>query len=110
MTKTLARLNQDIEMVMDHRRKWIAHRHGDFRRPRRTSGSALWARKLALVFDLGVGFIGTPRANLRVTHRSPGGKAEFDATVAQELTQLRVTSRQVLPSSSPPSLGLRIGF
>lgn len=69
--------------------------------------------RVSFLFDLGVGFTGTPRANLTGTTNLVGQqKTEFDANVLSEQTQLRadIADKSYLKYHPVLSLGLRIGI
>ncbi|HEX7024549.1 MAG TPA: hypothetical protein VF187_07005 [Gemmatimonadales bacterium] len=115
--RLLARLNQDIEIGgRTYTPSEVGSLTGtvDFRKTAPYLGLGFGGKgKLALVFDLGVGFTGTPRVNLvGDTPLTGPEKAEFDANVAQEQTQLRadIEGKSYLKFHPLLSLGLRIGF
>ena len=67
--------------------------------------------RVALVFDLGVAFTGTPRVSLAGTTSLTGAeKAEFDARVAQEEADLRadIEDKSYLKYHPVVSLGVKI--
>jgi hypothetical protein len=69
--------------------------------------------RVSFLFDLGVGFTGTPRASLNGTTNLVGSeKAAFDANVASEQAQLRadIADKTYLRYHPVLSLGLRIGL
>jgi hypothetical protein len=69
--------------------------------------------RVSFLFDLGVGFTGTPRANLTGTTNLTGQeKAQFDANVASEQAQLQadIADKSYLKYHPVLSLGLRIGL
>jgi hypothetical protein len=69
--------------------------------------------RVALLFDLGVGFTGTPRVDLiGQTPLTGAAKAQFDANVAQELAEVRadIEDRSYLKLHPVLSLGVKIGF
>jgi hypothetical protein len=69
--------------------------------------------RIAILFDLGVGFTGTPRVDLiGQTPLTGAEKAEFDARVAQELAEVRadIEDKSYLKLHPVLSLGIRVGF
>ena len=69
--------------------------------------------RVALLFDLGVGFTGTPRVDLiGQTPLTGAAKAQFDANVTQELAEVRadIEDRSYLKLHPVVALGVRIGF
>ncbi len=115
--KLVARLNQNIEIGG---RTYTPSEVGsligtvDFRKTAPYLGLGFAGKgKIAVVFDLGVGFTGTPRVDLvGETPLTGPEKAEFDANVAQELAQVRadIQDKSYLKFHPVVSLGLRIGF
>jgi hypothetical protein len=69
--------------------------------------------RVSFLFDLGVGFTGTPRANLTGTTNLTGqAKAQFDADILSEQVQLRadIADKSYLKYHPVLSLGLKIGL
>jgi hypothetical protein len=69
--------------------------------------------RVALLFDVGVGFTGTPRVNLvGQTPLTGVAKTQFDANVAEELAQLRseIDGKSYLKYHPVVSLGFKLGF
>lgn len=69
--------------------------------------------RIAILFDLGVGFTGTPRVDLIGNTPLTGAeKAEFDARVAQELSEVRadIEDKTYLKLHPVLSLGIKVGF
>lgn len=69
--------------------------------------------RVSFLFDLGVGFTGTPKADLTGTTSLTGqAKTEFDANVAKEQAQVRsdIADKSYLKYHPVLSLGLRIGI
>jgi len=69
--------------------------------------------RVSIVFDLGVGFTGTPRVDLiGVTPLTGAEKAEFDARVAQELAEVRadIEDKSYLKFHPVLSIGIKVGF
>src|SRR5688572_22043950 len=69
--------------------------------------------RVALLFDLGVGFTGTPRVDLvGQTPLTGAAKAQFDANVAQELAEVRadIEDKSYLKLHPVVALGVKIGF
>ena len=69
--------------------------------------------KVSILFDLGVGFTGTPRVDLiGQTPLTGPAKAEFDARVAQELAEVRadIEDKSYLKFHPVLSFGIKIGF
>ena len=69
--------------------------------------------RISILFDLGVGFTGTPRVDLiGQTPLTGAEKAEFDARVAQELAEVRadIEDKSYLKLHPVLSLGIRVGF
>jgi hypothetical protein len=69
--------------------------------------------RIAVLFDLGVGITGTPRVDLvGETPLTGAAKAEFDANVARELSDVRteIDGKSYLKFHPVLSLGLRFGF
>lgn len=69
--------------------------------------------KISFLFDLGVGITGTPRVDLVGTTPLTGSaKAQFDASVAEELAQVRadIDGKSYLKFHPVLSLGLKVGF
>lgn len=69
--------------------------------------------RISILFDLGVGFTGTPRVDLiGQTPLTGAEKAEFDARVAQELAEVRadIEDKAYLKLHPVLSLGIRVGF
>lgn len=112
-----ARLNQDIEIGG---RTYTPAQVGslvgtvDFKKTAPYVGLGFAGRgRVSILFDLGVGFTGTPRVDLvGVTPLTGAEKAEFDARVAQELDEVRadIEDRSYLKLHPVVSLGLKIGF
>ena len=69
--------------------------------------------RVAFLFDLGVGFTGTPRVNLVGTTPLTGAeKAEFDARVAQEEAEIRadIEDKSYLKYHPVVAVGVKIRF
>ena len=69
--------------------------------------------RVSFLFDLGVGFTGTPRVGLVGTTNLTGqAKAAFDANVAKELQQIRdeIDGKSYLKYHPVVSFGLKIGL
>jgi hypothetical protein len=69
--------------------------------------------RIAFLFDLGVGFTGTPQVDLVVdTNLTGQAKAEFDANVEQERAEVQaeINKHRVLRYHPVVSLGIKFGF
>lgn len=69
--------------------------------------------RVSILFDLGVGFTGTPRVSLVGTTPLTGAeKAQFDAAVAQEEADVRadIEDKSYLKFHPVLSFGIKIGF
>ena len=69
--------------------------------------------RISILFDLGVGFTGTPRIDLiGQTPLTGAEKAEFDARVAQELAEVRadIEDKSYLKLHPVLSFGIRVGL
>jgi hypothetical protein len=113
----LARLNQNIEIGST---TYTPSQIGsltatvDFKKSAPYLGIGFAGRgRIAILFDLGVGFTGTPRVNLvGQTPLTGSAKAQFDADVAQEQNQIRseIDGKSYLKYHPVLSLGFKIGL
>ena len=115
--RMVARLNHDIEIGgTTYTPDQVGSLIGavDFRKTAPYLGLGLAGRgKVAVLFDLGVGFTGTPRASLAgLTPLTGSAKAQFDANVADELAQIQaeIDGKSYLKFHPVVSVGFKIGF
>lgn len=112
-----AQLNQDIEIGG---RVYTPAQVGslvgtvDFKKTAPYAGLGFAGRgRVSILFDLGVGFTGTPRVDLvGVTPLTGAEKAQFDARVAQELAEVRadIEGKSYLKLHPVVSVGVKVGF
>jgi hypothetical protein len=112
-----ARLNQDIEIGgQTYTPAQVGSLVGtvDFKKTAPYVGLGFAGRgRVSILFDLGVGFTGTPRVDLvGVTPLTGAEKAEFDARVAQELAEVQanIEDKSYLKLHPVVSFGIRVGF
>ena len=115
--RMVARLNQDITIGgTTYSPDEIGSLIGtvDFRKTAPYVGIGLaGSGKIAVLLDLGVGITGTPRVDLvGQTPLTGSAKAQFDASVAQELADVRadIQGKSYLKFHPVVSVGLKIGF
>ncbi len=115
--RMVARLNQNIEIGgTTYTPDQIGSLIGTvgFRKTAPYVGLGLAGRgKIAVLLDLGVGITGTPRVDLvGQTPLTGSAKAQFDASVAQELAQVRaeIDGKSYLKFHPVVSVGLKVGF
>ena len=115
--RMVARLNHDIEIGgTTYTPDQVGSLIGavNFRKTAPYLGLGLAGRgKVAVLFDLGVGFTGTPRASLAgLTPLTGSAKAQFDANVADELAQIQaeIDGKSYLKFHPVVSVGFKIGF
>jgi len=112
-----ARLNQNIDIGG---RTYTPEQVGslvgsvDFKKTAPYLGFGFAGRgRISILFDLGVGFTGTPRVDLiGQTPLTGAEKAEFDARVAQELAEVRadIEDKSYLKLHPVLSFGIRVGL
>lgn len=115
--RMVARLTEDVVIGNDtYTPSQVGSLTGvvDFRKSAPYAGIGFSGQgRVSFLFDLGVGFTGTPRVNLAGTTNLTGqAKAQFDADVASEQNQLRsdIADKSYLKYHPVLSLGLRIGL
>ncbi len=115
--RLVARLNQNIEIGgQTYTPAQVGSLVGtvDFKKTAPYLGLGFAGRgRISILFDLGVGFTGTPRVDLvGVTPLTGAEKAEFDARVAQELAEVRadIENKSYLKLHPVVSVGVKVGF